>query len=180
MESERDFRIRLTHSLHELRDEEIENLKKKYESKINSLNEKIRKAEQQLGVQSAQYQQQKLDAAISLGATVLGALFGRKSTRGTIGRAGTTISKTSRTMKEKQDVANAEENIKTLNQQISDLNSELESEISLISEKYDTDKFELEEIKIRPKRSDISVKSLSLAWLPYWREKDGGNLVSGF
>ncbi len=179
-ESEREFRIRLTHWLHELRDAEIEKLKKKYESKINSLQEKIRKSEQQLGVQSAQYQQQKIDAAISLGATVLGALFGRGTTRGTIGRAGTTISKTSRTMKEKQDVKNVEENIQVLEQQIAELNSELETEITTLSESYDSDKLELEEINIRPKKSDISVKSVALAWLPYWRDKESGNLVNGY
>ncbi|MBU2445319.1 MAG: ATP-binding protein [Bacteroidetes bacterium] len=179
-ESERDFRIRITHSLRELRDVEIEKIRKKYESKVNSFEEKIRRAEQQHKIQSVQYQQQKLDAAISLGATVLGALFGRKSTKGTIGRVGTTISKTSRTMREKQDVENAEENIDSFNQQIAELNKELESEIALISAKYDSDKIEFEEIQIRPKKSDIDVKSVSLAWLPYWRDKEGKNLTKGF
>jgi hypothetical protein len=48
LESERDFRIRLREVAHERRDEEKEKLRSKYASKIQKLEEKIRKARQTL------------------------------------------------------------------------------------------------------------------------------------
>ena len=56
--------------------------------------------------ESEQSSQQKLQAAVSIGATLVGALFGRKAISvGTLGRATTAARGMSRTMKEAGDVA---------------------------------------------------------------------------
>ena len=45
-ESERDFQIRIQQAVRETRDDKLEDLRKKYTKRIQSLEEKIRKAEQ--------------------------------------------------------------------------------------------------------------------------------------
>ncbi len=47
-EDERDFRIRLQHLAHEKRDEALDALRKKYASKINTLEDRQRRAKQAL------------------------------------------------------------------------------------------------------------------------------------
>ena len=51
-EDERDFRIRLQHLAHEKRDEALDALRKKYASKINTLEDRQRRAKQALEKQS--------------------------------------------------------------------------------------------------------------------------------
>jgi hypothetical protein len=172
-ESEKDFRVRLDLSLRELRDVEIEKIKAKYETKIKALDEKIRKNEQKLEDEKAQYNQQKINTAISIGTTLLGAFLGRKTfSSSNASRAGSAISRASKTYKEKMDVNQVQDDIKNLNVQIEELNNQLNNDVQNISANYDPDKIRLEEIIIRPAKSGINVKSLSLAWFPHWIEGD--------
>ena len=172
-ESEKDFRARLNLSLRELRDKEVEKIKSKYEIKIKSLEEKMRKSEQKLQDEKAQYDQQKINAAISIGTTLLGAFLGRKTFSSTnASRAGSAISRASKTYKEKMDVTQVQEDIKNINMQIEELNNQLNTDTQNISANYDPDNIKLEEIILRPSKSGINVKSISLAWLPHWISED--------
>ena len=78
-ETERDFRIRLQQLAHEPRDEDIERLRRKYAPKIATLEERIRRAEQAVEREAEQAKQQKMQTAISFGATLLSAFLGRKT-----------------------------------------------------------------------------------------------------
>ncbi len=172
-ENEKDFRVRMDLSIRELRDKEIEKIKAKYGTKIKSLEEKIRKSEQKLQDEKAQYNQEKINTVISIGTTLLGAFLGRKTFSSTnANRAGSAISKASRTYKEKMDVNQVQDDIKSINIQIEGLNNQLNNDIQRISANYDPDKIKLEEIVVRPTKSGINVKSISLAWFPHWVEGD--------
>ena len=72
------------------------------------LEDRIRRAEERVAREQSQFQQQSVQTAISMGATVLGALFGRKlASAGTIGRATTAARGAGRAMREHEDVATA-------------------------------------------------------------------------
>lgn len=169
-ETEKDFRIRLTQSLRELRDNEVEKLRNKYEKETKSFEEKIRKAQQKLENENQQYDQKKIQTIVSIGSTILGALFGRKTfSRTNANRVGSTISKASRAYQEKQDIAQVQEDIKNYNLKIEELNNKLEEEIKEISANYDPDNIKLDKAELKPRKSGIDVKEISLAWLPFWR-----------
>ena len=84
-ECERDFRVRLQQAAREQRDEISAKLKEKYAPKLAALQERIRKAEQAVEKQKEQANQSKLSTAISFGATVFGAIMGRKAVSATTG-----------------------------------------------------------------------------------------------
>lgn len=173
-ESEADFRVRLRHSLHEQRDEQIEKLRKRYTPKIATLEDRIRRAEERVEREKSQMKQQGLQTAISFGATILGALFGRKKASvGNVGRAASTLRSAGRTARERGDVSRAEDNVEALNQKLLDLNEEFEREIAEVRDGADVDMLELEAITVRPKKSDITVDRCTLAWLPYVVTGDG-------
>ena len=111
-ESERDFQIRIQHATRESRDAALESLRAKYATRIARVAEKKRKAEAIVGREQQQVTQQKLQTAVSIGATMLGALMGRRSVSlSTLGRATTAARGVSRSMKESQDVANAQQRL---------------------------------------------------------------------
>ena len=77
-ESERDFRARLQQTSREARDRAVDALRRKYAPKQAVLDERLRRAQQALSRESEQASGQALQTAISMGATLLGTLFGRK------------------------------------------------------------------------------------------------------
>ncbi len=91
-ETEGDFRVRLSQSARERRDTEVERLRGQYASKINTLTERIRKAEQRRDVEAQQASNAKTGALISAGMAAIGALFSRKKLSSTnLGKAATSV-----------------------------------------------------------------------------------------
>jgi hypothetical protein len=66
-ESEGDFKVRLIHAAHELRDRHVEKLRQSYGPKLSALQERIRRGEQRVEREEAQVGQQKIQTAISVG-----------------------------------------------------------------------------------------------------------------
>jgi hypothetical protein len=173
-ESERDFRVRLQQSAREERDAEVEKLRQKYAPKVAALQERRRRAEQAVDRERQQAQATGLNTAISVGATVLSAIFGRKTiSAGTIGRATTAVRGAGRTYKESQDIARAGENVQAIDQQLADLNAQFQEETTHITAEYNPLTEELETIALKPKKTNISVRTVVLAWAPYWQDGDG-------
>jgi hypothetical protein len=173
-EEEAGFRVRLRHLLHEKRDLRMEKLRKRYAPKLRSLEDRIRRAEERVAREKSQMQQQGLQTAISLGSTILGALFGRKrASVGNVGRAASTLRSAGRAARERGDVSRAEENVESLKQRLLELNAEFEGEIAEIRDSADVESLELESITIRPRKSDIVVERCDLVWLPHVLSPDG-------
>lgn len=173
-ESEQEFRIRLQVISHEKRDEELENIRKKYGAKVKALEEKVRKAQQTLGRESEQAKQQKVQTTISIGATILGAILGKKLGGVTnIGRATTAARGGARILKEQEDIQRAKDTVNKYQQDLKDLETELQSEIDKISQKIDPMTEKLEIVTIRPLKKDILLKLFALTWLPYYKSPDG-------
>jgi hypothetical protein len=173
-ESERDFRVRLQQAGRERRDQAAERLRLKYASKIAALQERLRRAQQMVERQAAESRNTRIQAAISVGATILGAFLGRKTaSAGNIGRATTAIRGAGRVMKETKDVAQAEENVTALQQQLADLETQFEREVQNVTAAIDPLVERLDTARIKPTKSNIAVKLFGLAWIPYWRYEDG-------
>lgn len=165
-ESERDFRARLQQSARELRDAQVEKLGTKYAPRLAALQDRIRRAQQQVEVQRQQASGARTSTLISVGATILGAIFGRKAaSMGTLSRAGTAARGVGRTMKEGSDVGRAQENVEALQQQLADLEAQFNQETSAIEGRLDAANETLERVPMRPKKTDISVKLVCLAWV---------------
>ncbi|MFQ5528211.1 MAG: ATP-binding protein [Thermoanaerobaculia bacterium] len=167
LESERDFRIRLKEASRERRDVEKEKLQKRYETKIDRLEERLRKARQALDREQEQAKGQKLQNAISMGAALLSAVAGRKKfSMSSLGRATTAARGLGRSSKEKEDVVRAQENIDSITENIEELNRELEEEFDAIEEKFDPLTEELQVTSLKPRRADIEVDLVALVWMP--------------
>ena len=173
-ESERDFRVRLGQESRELRDETVDLLRKKYAPKITTLNERIRRAEQAVEREQSQAKQQQFQAAVSIGATLLGAFTGRKVVgRSTIGRASTAMRGVSRAAEAKQDINRAEDTVEALQQQLNDLQAQFEEETKALEGRIDPLSEDLETIILKPRKTDINVQAVALVWMPHWKDENG-------
>lgn len=173
-ESERDFRVRLQQTGREQRDKGAEALRHKYASKIATLQERLRRAELTKEKQQAESRSSQMQAAISVGASILGAFLGRKAiSTSNIGRATTAIRSAGRVMKESKDVGVAEENVAALQQQLADLEAQFKSESDALAAATDPLSEKLETLSIKPTKANITIKILSLAWTPHWQDADG-------
>ena len=173
-ETERDFRIRLQQLAHEQRDEDIERLRRKYAPKMATLEERIRRAEQAVEREAEQAKQQKMQTAISFGATLLSAFLGRKTmSRSSMGRATTAIRGVGRAMKEAKDVARAGDTVEALRQRLVDLDAQFQEDKDQLTTQWEEGADDLESIIIRPKKTNISINFVTLAWMPYWQNSSG-------
>jgi hypothetical protein len=179
-ESERDFRVRLQQLSREKRDAAVEKLRQKYAPKMAALEERKRRAEQVVTREAEQSSAQKVQTAISFGATLLSSFMGRKAVSlSTLGRATTAARGVSRSMKESGDVTRAQESVEAVNQQLADLDAQLKAETEAIQQAADPQTEDLEKVSLKPTKSDIAVKLTTLVWAPFWRDANG-NMTSAW
>ena len=173
-ESERDFRIRLQLMAREARDNQIETLRGKYATKLTSLQERLRRAEQAVQREQAQASQAKMDTAISVGGAILGAIFGRgKISAGSIGKVGTAARGAGRAAQQQGDVARASESVQALQAQYTELEGALQQDIDALGATYDAQQDALEAIPIKAKSGDVHVQLVALVWVPFHRDGAG-------
>ena len=166
-ESERDFRIRLQSEAREARDAALAKVREKYASKLTQIQDRIRRAEQAVQVQSEQASGAKMGAAVSIGATIFGALLGRKAiSPSSLGRATTAARGMSRVGKESQDVTRATENVTALKAQESDLQARMQEDLQAVTADWELSNEPFERVLVKPKRGGVSVQLVSLVWVP--------------
>ena len=179
-ESESDFRIRLRMSAREERDRLIEKLRRKYATKLTTLDDKIRRAEQKIEKEKSQRSSKTLSTAVNFGTSVLGALFGRKIGSVTnLNRAGSVIKSASGMASEAGDIRAAEEQYAALLHEREELHTTVEAEVQQIADQLDTDLMKFDSMEISPRKTDTAIDRIALLWLPY--TDDGiGNIQRAF
>jgi hypothetical protein len=173
-ESEGDFRIRVGQVGREGRDSRLDKLRIKYSPKLAALQERIRKAEAAVNREKSQSTAAGLQTAVSVGATLLGALTGRKLfSSSNLSRASSVARGVSRTVDQSADVKRAEENLKVLQTQMDSLNAEFLAEQASMGVSPGNSSEVFEKRTIKPKRTDISIQLVTLIWAPYQTSQDG-------
>ena len=176
-ESERDFRLRLGQKAREKRDAEIDRLRQKYAARFATIERQLLTAQQRLEREQAQYKERMAHTTISIGATILGSILGRRSSQ--IGRATTTARNASRAYYEKMDIERARQQLELVQSRRADLERQVEEEASKITLSLDPNAEVLQPIVLRPKKKDIVIRWSGLLWLPYWHLQNGA-VEAGF
>ncbi len=163
-ESERDFKIRLRQAAREARDAEVDNLEVAYQAKIKRLEEKLQKEERELTLDQANYEARKQQEWVGLGESMLSFFMGRRTTRA----MSTAINKRRLTGQALGDVEESKATISTLQKDIAELEAELKQAADDLTDKWENAFNTLSTVEITPRRTDINVKLVALAWMPAW------------
>ncbi|MGD9854707.1 MAG: ATP-binding protein [Planctomycetaceae bacterium] len=173
-ETEGDFKVRLKDDARARRDTEIERLRSKYAPRIERARERERKAEQRVEVEREQAEAAKRSAYVSWGSSLLGALLGRKLTSSAnVTRAGSAMRSTSRASQQSSDITRAEADERERQAEREALERELEDQLHQIDDAYHIDTLAFEPYEVKPRKSDISIDTCGLLWLP-WRVEANG------
>lgn len=163
-ESEGDFRVRVLQALKEKRDASIKKIRDQYAKKIEQLAAKIKRIQEKMTDKQQKKWLQMFQTFISFITTILGAVFGRKLTKGTINQTETSLRRAGRLTKDSQDVTQAEGDLQTTQQQFKDLEMQRDNEIFDLIENQSLENIKLDTISIRPRKSDISIEKVGLIW----------------
>lgn len=166
-ETEGDFRVRIREVLREQRDNALATIRDKHAAKRASIEAKIRAAEARVTRETSEYQDAKMQSMVSVGASILGALLGRRRLSTTTVRgAGTAMGRMSRAGRQRDDIERAQASLEALIKQRDDLEAALAEEIARLQAAPDENDMVLKEIAVAPRKSDTTVGPVRLAWLP--------------
>ena len=161
--SESEFRAHIAQALREKRDAAVDALRARFASKLSTLEDRERRAEQKLERERTQASSETVSSALSVGGSLLGALFGGRRSSA-MRKASTAARSVGRASKECSDVAHAEADVEALEDQVVAMNAELEAEIGRLEAEFDPNTIRVEIVPVRPKKADIAVEDMALVW----------------
>jgi len=164
-ESERDFRIRLSDLAHAERDRKVARLREKISPRLTRLQDRIGSAQATLEREKGEATRSTIQTAVSIGTTILSVMLGRKKLSSTtVTKAGTSARSASRTSKQRQDVRNAEQKLRKYEQEWKKLDESFQADLEKIKQKYAPQHIELDTLTLKPRKADIEIQLLALAW----------------
>jgi hypothetical protein len=162
-ESEAEFKASIALAVRESRDAAVEKLRKKYAPKVAALQARLGRAEAAVAKQKEQASHARLQTAISVGSTLLGAILGRKTlSSATLSKAATAARGVGRTIQEGSEATTAEENAEVIRKQIAELETEVEAESAALA----ATEQEIEVVEVKPARAGVSIRLIALGWIP--------------
>ena len=155
-ESHSDFIVRLQDILKDKKESEIEKLQTRYAAKEKVLTDRLSRAKERVEKESSD----STNSMIETGIAVLGALFGKASPT----KIGAALRKGSKVLKERGDMSRAEERMVAIQEDMEALEYALEDKIDTLNEKFDVENYEIEEFKIKPRKTDIDIELCAVVW----------------
>jgi hypothetical protein len=164
-ESERDFRVRCDQVAREQRDAAVDKLKTKYETQLNRIQEKLAQEQGDLAEAKATYKGRQTEEVLSGLESVAGmfGLFGarKKSLSGM-------ATKRRLASAAHANIAESEADIARLQAQVDDVKSQMAQDADALTEQWTSAAADIQTTKIAPKKTDIDVQMVALAWTPNW------------
>ncbi|HJW84424.1 MAG TPA: hypothetical protein VJ754_08970 [Anaerolineae bacterium] len=161
----REFRARCEDAIREKRDDEIARVRKSYATQLARVEAKIAREQRELARDTEEHRARKREENWALAETAWNFIRGRRPSyavawtmrrRGNVGRA-------------EREIEESEGELADLSETLAELNKSLEEEIAEVTEKWLGALEQVEEIRLTPRRSDVSIDAFGLAWLPRWQ-----------
>lgn len=168
-----DFHKKCTEAAQQARDAETDKLKKKYDKKIKSINDKLIREERELAEDQAELSGRKMEEMATHAENVLGLFTGSRSRR----RVSSSLTKRRMTAKAKADVEESLDEIEAFKQELVDMENELALELDEINDRWVDVASDIEEIVITPYKKNIHLELFGIAWFPYWMLKEDDRVL---
>ncbi len=163
-ETARDFRIRSEQVAREARDAQVDQLRIKYRPRLARIEDRLQRAQHNLAQDEAEAAARGRETWASLGESLAIILFGARRMR----VASVPLAKQRLAEQARMDVAEGNQLVTGLEQDIVDLRADFQREAEAITARWVRLLDEQEELAVTPRRSDVIVQSVVVAWLPGW------------
>ena len=164
--TENKFRAQLVLALRERRNAAVEELRRKYAARLGAIEDRERRHLQNQQRKKARASVKPPSSALSVGGSLLGALFGNSRRGSAESEAPSAARSASRASPERADVAQVEVAVAAVRQQIESTDAELEADMARLESEFDAATIRIETIALKPRKADIAVEDLSLVWVP--------------
>ncbi len=164
-ERRRDFMVRCQQTAREARDAEVDALAQKYNAQITRLHARLTKEERTLIENETEASALNREKWVTIGETVMGALLGSRRTR----VISTTMTKQRLANQARLDVIEGQQTVTSIRRQIAALQAQSEREAQAIANRWTAALEDLQEIRLTPRKADVAVRLVALAWLPVWQ-----------
>jgi hypothetical protein len=166
-ESPAAFMARLEQALRERRDEEMQELQEDYREAYDKLRAKLDRAEAKLARERQKSSGGNMDVAVAVGGSLLGALLGRKvASQANVRRVRTATRRRADAARARIEAEQAEQSRELLEQSMRELEKEFQEEAAALAREWSLEQQPAEERRISPRKADIAVETLQLAWRP--------------
>ena len=88
-------------------------------------------------------------------------------------RTASTMRRAGRRGSAKEDVRRAEDSLVSLQEKLETMEADFTRELDALKNDFEADNFTLDEVVLRPRKSDLKVKALQLAWTPWQVDANG-------
>lgn len=157
------FVARVAQTMRERRDREVESLAAKWQPKIEKTRDRLEAARHKLEDATADRNTQAFASSLEVGATVLGAMFGRRSAlRG----ASSVATKARRAQRKQMDRERAQANIADYEAELRDMERNLAEALETLKKSWDPSHVAIEERSLTPRKSDLTIDRFELVWVP--------------
>jgi hypothetical protein len=158
------FVARATDALRLARDEAVADLQRTWGPRLDRAREKLRRAQEKVGRLEDARGEAAFGGAIDLGAGVLGAVLGRRSslTRSAAGAAKRARKAAARA----EQLAPARAEHEAARAALARLEAEAQAAFRALAEAHDPARLEVRELPIAAKKGDLRVDPVALAWVP--------------
>ncbi|MFL1705891.1 ATP-binding protein [Campylobacter sp. MOP7] len=164
-ESREEFYLRLSDKCNEILEDETAKLTEKFQKEKAKLEDKLNKALLKLDKEQKEVKSKGLEAAISVGTSIIGAIFGRNLlSRTNLSKVASSAKSANKILKERDDVKLSEQTVAEINADIEALMAKFEEETGKLKEKNDVKNIDINEIEISPKNSDIYDEKVVILW----------------
>ncbi len=150
------------------RETELDKVQAQYQRKIETLEDRLRREEQELKRDEADLAGRRREEIGNAAETLIGLIGGRKRS------LSSSLSKRRMTQQARLDVEESEETIEQFRKQIQDLKQEQEDAERAVEEKWEDIVAQVDEIKVAPFKKDILVTLFGVAWMPYHVVEEAG------
>ncbi len=173
-ETAKSFQRRCREAAKEARDAEVQKLKTRYEKQFKRLDDRLAREERELDEDRVEYDARKQEELLSGVESVFSFVRGRRSSS----RLSTASRRRRMTRQAKADVQESERTIEELEEEIDALEDEAKAKVEEVTDRWNRLIDEVEEVEVRPRRADVQVSLLALAWLPRWEVVVAGQTLA--
>jgi hypothetical protein len=162
-ESREDFDVRCREAADAAADAEAAKLRGKFETKLDRLQEKVRRKEQSLAKLEGALKARQVEEAVNIGETLLSFFGGRKRSLSSAMTRRRMTSSTDRRLEQAQD------DLAELQVEAIELDSDLADALDEISERWAEVVDQTEERPVGLEKNDIQVRTFGVLWVPVTR-----------
>ncbi len=164
-----EARHQMAQAAREIRDQEMDKIRDKFDDKLRAFEGKVNAARTRLDRHVEQAKSKRMEGLVNVGTTILGALLGSRRRSG----ATTAVRDLAKASSKQPEIDRALESLEELVAQKDELERECEREIADIQRRFSIENLELESMEVPLRKSDTKVRQLTLAWVPWSVDEQG-------